>query len=256
VRAPPPHADNERRRRTLLPSSKTELRRLLAKRPRLEGDYTFLQWRAVEASLRAVGIEDGTVSVGGPFSPGAQWWQVDHNDTARIRSLRDALQEMSWYYSIVQSIGPGLKRRAANEHSRLEKILSVLKPTYELLVASRGSYHYPGDELALAAESLITPALGELIEKLQVRLNQLKAERKNTSKRARENRSAVHRAFWLELARLWVGIGAKPPRHKHFFLQNFLRACSAPTFRDATAKGELAAFSKEFFARPRRKGPP
>jgi hypothetical protein len=124
-----------------------------------------------------------------------------------------------------------------------------------LLDASQGAYHHSPDDLALAAEGPILPALRELIDKLQVRLDELNAERKNIAQRSRQNRSRVHREFWRELARLWVGIGASPPRHKHILLQNFLRACSAPTFRAATMKNELAAFTKEFFARPRRKQP-
>ena len=148
-----------------------------------------------------------------------------------------------------------MRRRAAQEPIRLEKALEVLSPALALLDASRGAYHHSGDDLALAAEGPIRPALRELVDKLQVRLDELKAERKTTAQRSRENRSKVHREFWRELARLWDGIGANPPRHKHTLLQNFLAACSAPTFRAATMKGELAAFTKEFFARPRRKRP-
>jgi hypothetical protein len=255
VRAPPPHAHSERRRRSLLPSPKTKIRLLLARRPRLKGDYTFLQWLAIEASLRAVDIDVDALSVGEPFRAGEQWWRVDHPNTLRKRDLRDALQEMSWYYSVLDSVGPGLRRRAAQELPRLAKALEILEPALALLVGSQGSYHHPGDDLALAALGPILPALRGLVEKLQVRLDELKAERKNAAQRNRENRSKLHREFWLELAQLWKGIGANPPRHKHIHLQNFLRACSAPTFKIATKKGELAAFTKEFFASPRRKRP-
>lgn len=245
----------DRRRRSLLPSPKTKFRLLRARRPRLKGDYRFLQWWAIEASLQAVGIDIDAVSVGEPFYPGVQWWRVDHPNTVRTRPLRDALHEMSWHYSVLDGLGPGLRRRAAKEPTQLAKALEVLKAALELLDLSRGSYHHPGDDLALAAEGPIRPALGELIDKLQMRLDELKAERKNTAQRNRENRAKLHREFWRELARLWKGIGANPPRHKHVLLQNFLRACSAPTFHKATRKGELAAFTKEFFARPRRKRP-
>jgi hypothetical protein len=253
VRAPRSNADRECRRRSLLPSPKTKFRLLLARRPGLKGDYAFLQWRAIEASLQAVGIDTDAVSVGEPFYPGVQWWRVDHPNTVRMRPLRDALQEMSWYYSVLDVVGPGLRRRAAEEPARLAKALAVLEPALELLDSSQGAYHHPGDDLALAAEGPIRPALRELIEKLQARLDDCKAERKKISRRSSENRSKVHREFWRELAQLWEGIGATPPRHKHVLLQNFLRACSAPTFRTATMKGELAAFTKEFFALPRRK---
>ena len=162
---------------------------------------------------------------------------------------------MSWYYSVLDVVGPGLRRRAAREPIRLAKALAVLEPALELLNASQGAYHHPADDLALAAEGPMRPALRELVDKLQARLEHWKAERKNIARRSRENRSKVHREFWRELARLWVGIGAAPSRHKHKLLQDFLRGCSAPTFRAATMKGELAAFTKDFFAPARRKRP-
>jgi hypothetical protein len=215
-----------------------------------------VQWRAIEASLKVVGIDIDKLSVGEPFYPGKGWWQLDHPDTIRQRPLRDALQEMSWHYSVVAGgILSRLRRRHADEPIRLAKALEILQPALALLDASQGAYHHSGDDLALAAEGPIRPALRELTDKLQVRLDELTAERKTTAQRSRENSSKVHREFWRELARLWNGIGVNPPRHKHILLQNFLRACSAPTFRTASMKGELAAFTKEFFARPRRKQP-
>jgi hypothetical protein len=115
-------SDTERRRRSLLLSPKTKYRNFVLgvryikaryKRSRLvAGAYTDAEWRAIEESLKKVGIDIDALSVGEPFYPREQWWRVDHPETVRMRPLRDALQEMSFYYSVLDAVGPGLRRQA------------------------------------------------------------------------------------------------------------------------------------------------
>jgi hypothetical protein len=245
-------ADIERRRRCLLPSPKTGFRSNVARNGRVvpAGTFTDVQWQAIEKALKDVCIDIDAIPLG------EEWWPLDYPDTIRKRPLRDALLEISCYYAVLATgIVSRLRRWEAHEPIRLAEALATLKPAHALLEASRDTYHHSGDDLALAADGPIPPALSALIDKLQARLAELQGKRKTTAQRSRENRTKVHREFWRDLARLWVGIGAARSRHKHVLLQNFLRACSAPTFRAATTKGELAAFTKEFFARPRRKPP-
>jgi hypothetical protein len=250
-----PRRDTKRRGRIIL-----SLANLRDEKPVPEGTYGAVEWRAIEKSLLDVGIDIDALSVR-PFYPGQQWRSLDHPNTVKKRPLRDALQEMSWYYGTLASSDFEARRRqsAAERPRQIAKALAVLKPARALLDKNRFGHSISYDSfrrnhLGIAADGPLFPLLSDLIDKLQVELDQVNAARKTTAQRSGENSSKLHRRFWRELACLWVGVGAVSSRHKHVKLQRFLDACSAPTFRATTKKGQLAAFTKKFFA-PRRKRP-
>jgi hypothetical protein len=66
-----------------------------------------------------------------------------------------------------------------------------------------------------------------------------------TNRIGNKNAGQTYIDYWKELTRLWVDIvpNAKRLRHKHSYLQSFLRACSQPVFRTATTDNALSAFT-------------
>ena len=178
----------------------------------LEGTYGDVEWRAIEKSLRDVGIDIDVLSVG-PLYPGQQWRSLDHPNTVKKRPLRDALQEMSWYYGTLVSTDFEARRRqsAAEKPRQLAKALAVLEPARALLDKNQFRSHsisygsFRRNHLAIAADGPLFPLLSDLIDKLQVELDEVNAARKTTAQRSGENSSKLHRRFWRELACLWVG---------------------------------------------------
>jgi hypothetical protein len=170
------------------------------------GTFTEAQWQAIRASLAAVGV-----------------------DLDATKALRDALQEMAWYYSARSRLEWPLtpKQQAAE----LEKYLAALKGALDVSVAG---YHVDAAH-ADATRTVLTDSIAGW----QRRLDELMA----MGSRSNESARKLHTEYWIELTRLWQEFTAGASRRRPKNLSQFLFACSAPLFPEATKREKaISAF--------------
>jgi hypothetical protein len=199
--------------------------------------YTDAQWQRIDKSLAAIGVDLGNVTVGGPFSPGEQWWLSPFWP----RPLYAALEEMAWYF------GRQSQGQRVTPLQQAERLKSALK-TFESARNSLEDFCRTvpnaimekafADSTISRAKVALTDLIGRGWQHHAVLMDMGPATNKNAKK--------LHNLYWLELMRLWQAIAPATTKNKHKHLSEFLFACSQSLFPDTKHSTITAFVEREF----------
>jgi hypothetical protein len=189
--------------------------------------YSDADWQKIKASLARVSIDADAETVGD------RWWARPDPATALTtvpqRPLCEQLQELAADY---RGLLQGFSLTPKYEAARIRRVLDALERSCHVLNSSRvGFVSYAAGDMREAVRAFTVKAKRHL-DKLMA-----------TGSRSSVNARKVHIAYWGELVLLWQTItNQKRRRQRRRGLSEFLLACSAPAFPEATTKSSITSF--------------